>query len=389
MKTKIAMLMAAASCGWFTAVNSTSAQTWTQTSAPNDLWASIASSADGTTLVAITMVNKIYVSTNSGTAWTQTSAPTNIWQSVALSADGTKLIAAAYDCPIFTSSDSGITWATNSMPATNWYSVTCSADGTRLVANNGSSIYMSTNSGATWFSNNVPSKYGTRFPILMAANGTKLFAYSSYDGVIYSTTDWGITWVTNNTPFSGWSIFASSANGTKLVAIALGSPPYGAIYTSTNSGASWHLDNAMAKSWNSIVSSADGTRLVANNGSSIYMSTNSGATWISNGVPKTGEGMNLIATSADGNKLVLVADKGGGIWTCQLTLSPQLNLTPTGDNFVLSWVVPSTNFVLQHSSNLGSWTDVTNKPALNLTNLQNEVMLSPKGSSGFYRLKTP
>jgi hypothetical protein len=64
-------------------------------------------------------------------------------------------------------------------------------------------------------------------------------------------------------------------------------------------------------------------------------------------------------------------------------------LTPTGDNFVLSWVVPSTNFVLQHSSNLGSWTDVTNKPALNLTNLQNEVMLSPKGSSGFYRLKTP
>jgi hypothetical protein len=32
---------------------------------------------------------------------------------------------------------------------------------------------------------------------------------------------------------------------------------------------------------------------------------------------------------------------------------------------------------------------MTNQPVLNLTNLQNEVMLSPSSSSGFYRLKTP
>jgi hypothetical protein len=30
-----------------------------------------------------------------------------------------------------------------------------------------------------------------------------------------------------------------------------------------------------------------------------------------------------------------------------------------------------------------------NPPVLNLTNLQNEVILSPTGSSIFYRLKTP
>ena len=34
MKTQIAMLMAAAFCGWFAAVYSTSAQTWAQTCAP-------------------------------------------------------------------------------------------------------------------------------------------------------------------------------------------------------------------------------------------------------------------------------------------------------------------------------------------------------------------
>jgi hypothetical protein len=47
------------------------------------------------------------------------------------------------------------------------------------------------------------------------------------------------------------------------------------------------------------------------------------------------------------------------------------------------------NFVLQQSSDLASWTDMTDTPALNLTNLQNEVVLSPTNGSGFYRLKTP
>ncbi len=32
---------------------------------------------------------------------------------------------------------------------------------------------------------------------------------------------------------------------------------------------------------------------------------------------------------------------------------------------------------------------MTNQPVLNLTNLQNQVTLSPSNSSGFYRPKTP
>ena len=32
---------------------------------------------------------------------------------------------------------------------------------------------------------------------------------------------------------------------------------------------------------------------------------------------------------------------------------------------------------------------MTDTPALNLTNLQNEVVLSPTNGSGFFRLKTP
>ena len=107
---------------------------------------------------------------------------------------------------------------------------------------------------------------------------------------------------------------------------------------------------------------------------------------MSNNVP--GLTWQAVASSADGNRLVAVA-WNGGIWTSQTPPAPQLNLKPTGANYDLSWTVPSTNFVLQQSSDLTGWSDVANPPVLNLTNLQNEVVLSPAGSRGFYRLKTP
>ena len=66
-----------------------------------------------------------------------------------------------------------------------------------------------------------------------------------------------------------------------------------------------------------------------------------------------------------------------------------MQITPTNGNLALSWFVPTTNFVLQQSADLSSWTDLTNQPVLNLTNLQNEVSLPFSGSGGFYRLKTP
>ena len=95
--------------------------------------------------------------------------------------------------------------------------------------------------------------------------------------------------------------------------------------------------------------------------------------------------------SADGNKIAAVAgyDIPAPIYTLQTMPSPSMNITPTNGSFKLSWLIPSTNFVMQQSSDLTSWSDVTNEPVLNLTNLQNEVILPPTNSSGFYRLKTP
>src|SRR5208282_1980808 len=142
MKLKKLPLAAFAFCGFFTAVNPVFAQNWIGTSAPGANWASVASSADGTKLVAADRSGEgIFNSTNSGATWTKTSAPYDYWASVACSTNGTKLVAVAVSDTSFTnpgsiyiSTDSGTTWTQTSAPSNNWTSVASSADGTKLVA---------------------------------------------------------------------------------------------------------------------------------------------------------------------------------------------------------------------------------------------------------------
>ena len=66
-----------------------------------------------------------------------------------------------------------------------------------------------------------------------------------------------------------------------------------------------------------------------------------------------------------------------------------MNITSAAGNLTLSWLVPSTNFVAQQSTDLQNWVDLTNPPVLNSTNLQKEVSLTLTNGSSFYRLKTP
>ena len=384
------------------------AQTWTQTSAPSNTWTSVACSADETKIAA-TAGDGIYISTNSGTTWTQTSAPNDVWTSVASSADGTILVAAAAFSSIYISTNSGATWSLTTAPSHqfNWDSVASSADGTKLVAGAGSGgIYTSTNSGATWSLSSAPSGFTNYWPsIASSVDGCKLIAAGNQsingiisDGSIYTSTDSGATWILqSNAPDALWHSVASTADGSKLVATVY----RGAIYASTNAGVNWtQIDQAYSGGWGTVVSSADGNKLAAaynfpiltptnvQNYSQVYFSSDSGATWASIGAP-AGDSISckVTALSADGNKLVAIAN--GNIYIWQSTPAPQLNIKPASGNLTLSWIIPSTNFVMQQSSDLGSWTDVTNAPVLNLTNLQNEVILSPSSSSGFYRLKTP
>jgi len=181
----------------YTSTNS--GTSWTATSAPSTNWQAVTSSADGTKLVAVVagVVNVgngagfetyglIYTSTNSGATWTATAGTGLGWTSVASSADGSKLIAASYFGELYSSTNSGATWVTNGAPLKNWTCVASSANGDRLVgvANFGScQIYTSTNSGASWMDTSAPNQDFRS--VASSADGNKLVA-SVYDGAIYT-----------------------------------------------------------------------------------------------------------------------------------------------------------------------------------------------------------
>ncbi|HXJ58998.1 MAG TPA: hypothetical protein VNU68_20255 [Verrucomicrobiae bacterium] len=186
-------------------------------------------------------------------------------------------------------------------------------------------------------------------------------------------------------PPTAWTSVAASADGLKLVAVSAS----GLVYRSVDGGSVWaSAGDAPLACWRSVASSADGSKpAIAPAYGTVFTSTNSGASWVPR-APSNGFNLTSIASSADGNKL-LVSAYGGGIYAWQSTPEPWLNISSAGSDFVLSWLMPAMPFVLQENTELTttSWTNVTSPPALNLTNLQNQVIVSRPVDHRFYRLK--
>src|ERR1051325_10303727 len=135
-------------------LNPALAQTWVQTVAPLGYWSSVASSADGSVVLAADggfggAGGSLYISSDSGATWAPANAPVVIWTSVASSADGSHLVATAYSDQIYTSTDGGVTWNGTTAPSAGWNACAVSADGTKLAAAVfGGMIYRSSDSGA-------------------------------------------------------------------------------------------------------------------------------------------------------------------------------------------------------------------------------------------------
>ena len=295
--------------------------TWTPQASGNRAWAAIASSADGSKLVATVSGGQIYTSTNFGVSWIARESNRSwsaLGSSVASSADGTKLVAVAENAQIYTSTDSGLSWIPRESNR-RWFSVASSADGTKLVAGaDFSRLYQSTDSGVTWTPRDSNRGWNS---IAASADGMKWAATDRYGatffrGKIYTSTDGGTTWTPRGTD-QDWRSIASSADGTKLAAVVRN----GQIYVSANSGITWSA-REFSRQWQSIASSADGTRLAAVvNGGQIYASVNSGATWTAQDSNRNWHG---IASSADGTKLAAIVN-GGQIYT-----SLGVSAVPTG-----------------------------------------------------------
>jgi hypothetical protein len=400
---------------WFLAVTvslvvcqvQVSPASWQQTSAPTENWTSIASSADGSRVVAAA-TGPIFTSTNSGGTWQQSTGPLTNWAAVASSVDGTRLVAAVDGGLIYRSTNAGGAWTATAATNRQWKSVACSGDGTHLVGvyaqdflNGG--IYVSTNSGNTWSSASAPTNGW--YSVASSADGTKLAAMTTDSltpagpyGWIYISADAGRNW-TQSARVQWPTSLASSADGTRLIA-AIGEQGFtfsGSLLLSADSGATWTeaLTNTPIHVWSSAAMSADGTHLAVGTGGvfssqiagPVYTSTDSGLTWTTMDSPV--EYWSALAMSADGGRVVAAA-KDGGIYVLQSAASPSLSITASAGKAVISWTIPSMGFELEESSNLTStnWTPVATGPSLNFTNLQNQVTVPAIGNSAFYRLKS-
>lgn len=272
-----------------------------RTNESSRIWDAVASSADGSKLVAVVNGGQIYTSTNYGVNWTAREG-NRAWSSVASSADGTKLVACVNNGFIYTSTDSGANW-TARLGSSAWSGVASSLDGTKLLAViNGASgaIYTSENSGVNWTSRGALPNFTA---CAISGNGSNLVVVVQ-GGQIYTSTNGGFNFVARDSNRS-WTCVASSADGSRLVA----GVNSGFLYVSPDFGASWIPVNTSAN-WTGVGCSADGSRMIAvANGGGVYVSTDNGMTWAQRSNLPTGSTIyNGAAVSGDGSTMVAVAN---------------------------------------------------------------------------------
>jgi hypothetical protein len=354
-----------------------------------------------------------------------------VWGSLAWSADGGKMYAVSGQT-LFLSTDAGTVWTPIS--DAGFSAVVVSADGMKVAAISGSLFYFSTNSGATWRTNSTPVAFslfnttGEGNPLAASADLNTLIAVDgSQASLIWISTNAGVTWQPSGAPAAWWVSLASSADGSELLAADIPDDYSERLYKSTNLGTNWAVANGVGAvfykggvycsangsaivftsdisgvstnagaSWRGIgggetaACSSNGTTIAfvqGNNtvGERLYISQDSGASWYLANAPEGYPQLPLV--SSDGTKLALL--NGSTIFLSEAVIpAPTLNVTVSNSNLLLSWMVPTTNFILQQSFDLVNWATVTNVPILNITNLQNQVILPFSQSQSFYRLKT-
>ena len=336
-------------------------------------WSSIASSSDGKKLVAavggytsnlhgqqMEVKGPVYTSSNGGRTWTARSQQMYFWTSVASSADGLKLMGATRDGMLFISADSGQTWTSANVPRAEWASVASSADGQTQLAAQRKHVFASTDFGQTWRQIGPIDTNGQQnfVALAMSADGTKLVAADSGNGIYRATKDGSGNW-TWSMALSPWTSVASSAGGMKLasgwasVAISadgstlVAGQRTGEIYVSTDAGFTWVAQTVSVSgtmSWKSMAISADGRSIVAAGSgigadgtprpAPIYFSHDGGMTWAAS--TEGQQHWTAVASSADGTRLVAAGAAGtlgGHIYISTTGTTPGTGGSISGDAY--------------------------------------------------------
>ena len=227
------------------------------------LWTSIASSADGQTLVATENSGYIWTSTNRGAHWVAQENPSN-YGSATISANGH--YAAAVDTThhnIFVATSSLNAWVQDNPWSTSWSAVAFSPDGNTLAAAPVSSGYLSvsTNQGSTW--NNGLGGLVENWHAIVASNGGKIVAVGGYANIETLTSN-GSSW--HDSGFGNnhnWVTVAASTDGSSII-IGSNDPGGTPPVISTDSGSTWNNAPGLSRwDWETVTSNAAGTFMAA------------------------------------------------------------------------------------------------------------------------------
>jgi sugar lactone lactonase YvrE len=210
-------------------VSTNGGKTWGKALSTNRNWFSLGSSADGTRVAAVdAFAHAVVTSSDRGMTWETNSPPVFAnWSSIASSADGQSLIVAgggfngSTNGPVFTSTNAGTSWNLASLPVSNWKAVACSSDGRVLAAVAGGlrpgGIYLSIDAGQSWGSTGAP--YTNWQAVAISADGKRIVALARVEAnPLYISNDMGGAWQNITLPPAIWTALAISADGRTIFA---------------------------------------------------------------------------------------------------------------------------------------------------------------------------
>jgi hypothetical protein len=165
------------------------------------MWQSLASSADGSVLVAGSSVivpgkpttGAAFISKDYGRTWSPLTSLGNggigDFHDFDMSADGKRIIVGEASTALYTSTDSGMTWQAASVGGVlGWRGVTISDDGKVMAAGQKNGyMYTSIDSGATWVKRE-DSQAGTFYGVASTSDGSKIIVgqYASVLSGVFS-----------------------------------------------------------------------------------------------------------------------------------------------------------------------------------------------------------
>jgi len=188
----------------------------------------VAGSMDGTRMYLVgSGISGVYASSDSGHTWNQVGSLSAFCQSVACSANGSIVYAVTTPGTIEMSTNSGATWLAG---GTGYTTIACTADGSRIFTGNiacsgngtnlavftSSTISVSTNAGNS-FNVNVPVPSTGLTCLAVSSDCARLLAGVG-NGLLYASANSGATWTSVTLTNQNWSGAWMSGDGSRFAA---------------------------------------------------------------------------------------------------------------------------------------------------------------------------